>query len=45
MVAIYFLFVRVLCDCFKSRRPLEAEILMLRHQLPDCLGVTHRQAA
>ena len=26
-------FVRVLCDCLKSRRRLEAEILMLRHQL------------
>ena len=33
MIAIAFLFVRVLCDCFKSRRRLEAEILMLRHQL------------
>jgi hypothetical protein len=32
MIAIAFLFVRVLCDCFKSRR-LEAEILVLRHQL------------
>src|SRR5713101_4207741 len=28
-----FLFVRALCDCFKSRRRLEAEILVLRHQL------------
>ena len=28
-----FFFVRVLCDCFKSRRRLEAEILVLRHQL------------
>jgi hypothetical protein len=27
MFAIAFLFVRVLCDCFKSRRRLEAEIL------------------
>ena len=26
-------FVRVLCDWFKSRRRLEAEILVLRHQL------------
>ena len=25
------LFVRVLCDCFKSRRRLESEILVLRH--------------
>ena len=33
MFAIAFLFFRVLCDCFKSRRRLEAEILMLRHQL------------
>src|SRR5450631_4431935 len=33
MFAIAFLFVRVLCDCFKSRRLLEAEVLVLRHQL------------
>ena len=33
IIAIAFLFVRVLCDCFKSRRRLEAEILVLRHQL------------
>jgi hypothetical protein len=33
MIAIAFLFVGVLCDCFKSRRRLEAEILVLRHQL------------
>ncbi len=32
MIAIAFLFVCVLCDCFKSRR-LEAEILVLRDQL------------
>jgi hypothetical protein len=31
--AIAFLFVRVLCDGFKARRRLEAEILVLRHQL------------
>ncbi len=31
MIAIAFLFVGVLCDCFKSRRRLE--ILVLRHQL------------
>jgi hypothetical protein len=31
--AIAFLFVRMLCDCFKPRRRLEAEILALRHQL------------
>jgi hypothetical protein len=33
MIAIGFLFVRMLCDCFKPRRRLEAEILVLRHQL------------
>jgi hypothetical protein len=33
MFAITFLFVRVLYDCFKSRRRLEAEVLVLRHQL------------
>ncbi|MGZ4924663.1 MAG: hypothetical protein ACXV5H_12045, partial [Halobacteriota archaeon] len=33
MFAIAFLFVRVLCDGFKSRRRLEAEILVLQHQL------------
>ena len=33
MIAIAFLFAGVLCDCFKSRRRLEAEILVLRHQL------------
>jgi len=33
MFAIAFLFIRILCDCFKSRRRLEAEILVLRHQL------------
>jgi hypothetical protein len=33
MIAIAFLFVRTLCDCFKSRRLLESEILVLRHQL------------
>jgi hypothetical protein len=33
MFAIAFLFVRALGDCFKSRQRLEAEILMLRHQL------------
>ena len=27
MIAISLLFVRMLCDCFKSRRQLEAEIL------------------
>jgi hypothetical protein len=33
MIAIAVLFVRLLCDCFKPRRRLEAEILVLRHQL------------
>src|ERR1700738_2112543 len=33
MIAIGLLFVRLLCDCFKSRRLLEAENLVLRHQL------------
>jgi transposase InsO family protein len=33
MVAIGVLFVRMLCDWFKSRRRLEAEVLVLRHQL------------
>ena len=33
MIAIGLLFVRLLYDCFKSRRRLEAEILVLRHQL------------
>src|SRR5262249_8363055 len=33
MIEVGLLFVRILCDCFKSRRRLEAEILILRHQL------------
>ena len=34
MIAIVFLFIRMLlCDCFKPRARLEAEILLLRHQL------------
>ena len=33
MIAIGLLFVRLLCDCFKPRQQLEAEILVLRHQL------------
>ena len=33
MITIAVLFVRVLCDCVKPRRWLEAEILVLRHQL------------
>src|SRR5262249_54736428 len=33
MIAIGFLLVRMLCDFFKPRPRLEAEILILRHQL------------
>jgi hypothetical protein len=33
MIGIGLLFVRLLSDCFKSRHRLEAEILILRHQL------------
>ena len=33
MIAIGILFVRMLCDYFKSRPQLEAEIVILRHQL------------
>jgi hypothetical protein len=33
MMAIAFLFVRMLGDCFKSRQRLGVEILVLRHQL------------
>jgi hypothetical protein len=33
MIAIALLFVRLLCDCFRSRGRLEAEIMVLRHQL------------
>ena len=33
MIAIGLLFVRMLCDYFKPRQQLEAEILALRHQL------------
>ena len=33
MIAIGLLFVRALCDCFKPRQRLQAEILVLRHQL------------
>ena len=33
MIAIALLFVRGLCDSFKSRRRLEAEFVVLRHQL------------
>jgi len=43
MMAIAFLFVRMLCDCFKSRRRLEAEILVLRHQLNVLQRCTSRR--
>jgi hypothetical protein len=33
MIAIGLLFIGVLCDGFKSRQQLEAEIAVLRHQL------------
>jgi hypothetical protein len=33
MIAIGLLFVRMLCDCFKSQQQLEAEIMVLRHEL------------
>ena len=32
-IAIGLLFVRMLCDCLKPRQQLQAEILVLRHQL------------
>ena len=41
MIAIAFLFVRLLYDCFKSRRRLEAEILVPRHQV----NVLHRRTS
>jgi hypothetical protein len=33
MIAVGLLFLRMLCDCFKPQQRLEAEILVLRHQL------------
>jgi len=33
MIAIGVLFLRMLCDCFKSRQRLQVEIVVLRHQL------------
>ena len=45
MIAIGFLFVRMLCDCFKSRPRLEAEILVLRHQLNVLHGTSRQFAA
>jgi hypothetical protein len=38
MIALGLLFLRLLCDRFKPRQQLEAEILALRHQL----NVLHR---
>ena len=45
MIAIGLLFVRMLCDCFKSRQRLEAEILVLRHQLNVLQQRTPRRVA
>jgi hypothetical protein len=33
MIVLGLLFLRLLCDRFKPRQQLEAEILVLRHQL------------
>ena len=33
MIVIGLLLLRMMCDCFKSQQRLEAEILVLRHQL------------
>ena len=41
MIAIGLLFVRMLCDYFKSRPQLEAEIVILRHQLNLHSGERH----
>jgi len=41
MIAIGLLFVRMLCDCFRPRQQLEAEILVLRHQLNVFGGARH----
>ena len=41
MIAIWLLLVRMLCDCFRPRLQLEAEIVVLRHQL----NILQRQAA
>jgi hypothetical protein len=43
MMATVLLLVRMLCDCFKSRRRLEAEILVLRHQIKLLQRRTPRQ--
>jgi hypothetical protein len=33
MIVIDFLFIRMLCDCFKQRGRAGSQILVLRHQL------------
>src|SRR5436309_8209989 len=43
MIAIAVLIVRMLCDCFKSPRRLEAENLVLRHQLNVLQQCTSRR--
>jgi hypothetical protein len=45
MIAIGLLFVRMLCDFFKPRPRLEAEILILRHQLADRVAAVPGYAA
>ena len=40
MIAIGLLLVRMLCDCFRPRQQLEAELIVLRHQL----NILQRQA-
>jgi hypothetical protein len=45
MIATAFLFVRILCDCFKSWPRLEAEILVLRHQLNQNADLTESGSA
>jgi hypothetical protein len=41
MIAIGLLFVRMLCDYFKSRPQLEAEIVILRHSSTSYSGERH----
>jgi hypothetical protein len=41
MIAIAFLFVCVLCDCFKSRRRLEAEIWHCGISSMSCSSARH----
>ena len=40
MIAIGLLLVHMLCDCFRPRQQLEAELVVLRHQL----NILQRQA-